>query len=537
MTKTRFEDLRSNWSWCMASQRKRDHGDEWWRFSGFVEAFNHHRSKTIAASRWKCIDEIMSPWVPAQGTGEQGNTRHHLVFRSCVFQPKAIQIDLCYDPVLSFDCSNQWNPGTGDGALPNLTYIIRKPEPLGTELKAVACPVTGIMLSLEIQRAKAQMATQELHKKLGATTSCVARMAGLSSQSGQSHQDRPLYEIYNGDSWFSSVRTARYMYSRGFHYVGQVKTTHKHFPKTWLEEKMKDMGAGTWLCLRAVTPGDNVPLIAVGYKYNKKKVLHFIMTEGAGSTHGGVPYLCQFRNKNGTVVKKKIPRPDFISKYFACANTVDVHNQIRQGTIKLEKRWITHDGYFRLWTTILGIIGTDMYLGYKHAVNIANYDRGRKHKDYHLGVRDFLARVAYDLIKNPFNSKIEPQIITLSPLKDDNNDANTQQTATTGNSFSSLTTSTSATGTSHTQRKFKPTVGKSDPRQRCRWCAHTVEKHKNHRSWHYCLECNAAFCFTEFQQTRNCFKLHVQHHTKWLKWEKKKRQLRAMRLQGKTKED
>ncbi len=139
------------------------------------------------------------------------------------------------------------------------------------------------------------------------------------------------------------------MWSRGFHYVGQVKTAHKHYPKAWLEEKMKDMGAGTWLCLKATTPGDEVPLIAVSYKYNKKRVLLFIMTEGAGSTRPGAPYNCQFRNKNGIVVKK-VPHPDFITKYFDCANAVDIHNQIRQGTIRLEKRWVTH-------TTVIFICG------------------------------------------------------------------------------------------------------------------------------------------------------------------------------------
>ena len=41
-----------------------------------------------------------------------------------------------------------------NGGLPNISYIIRKPEPLGTEFKTVCCQLTGVMIWLEIQRGK-----------------------------------------------------------------------------------------------------------------------------------------------------------------------------------------------------------------------------------------------------------------------------------------------------------------------------------------------------------------------------------------------
>ena len=37
-----------------------------------------------------------------------------------------------------------------------------------------------------------------------------------------------------------------------------------------------------------------VNVVAVGYKYNSKKVLFFVMTKGAGSTEPGEPYVIQF---------------------------------------------------------------------------------------------------------------------------------------------------------------------------------------------------------------------------------------------------
>ena len=44
---------------------------------------------------------------------------------------------------------------TKTGGLPVLTFVQRKPEDLGTELKMlVVCPVTGVTMHMEIQRGK-----------------------------------------------------------------------------------------------------------------------------------------------------------------------------------------------------------------------------------------------------------------------------------------------------------------------------------------------------------------------------------------------
>ena len=36
------------------------------------------------------------------------------------------------------------------------------------------------------------------------------------------------------------------------------------------------------------------PLISIGYKYNAQKVLSFIVTDNAGSTNTGIPYLSKY---------------------------------------------------------------------------------------------------------------------------------------------------------------------------------------------------------------------------------------------------
>jgi len=60
--------------------------DPWWNFSQAVEEFNQQRRNKITASLWKVEDESMSAWCPRK---------------------------------------------TKTGGLPNISYVIRKPEPLG----------------------------------------------------------------------------------------------------------------------------------------------------------------------------------------------------------------------------------------------------------------------------------------------------------------------------------------------------------------------------------------------------------------------
>jgi len=47
------------------------------------------------------------------------------------------------------------------GNLPNLSYMKRKPEPLGAEFKIIVDGMTGAMLWLEIQEGKVRMSNKE----------------------------------------------------------------------------------------------------------------------------------------------------------------------------------------------------------------------------------------------------------------------------------------------------------------------------------------------------------------------------------------
>ena len=56
------------------------------------------------------------------------------------------------------------------------------------------------------------------------------------------------------------------------------------------------------------------PLIAIGYQYNARKVLSFIVTDNSGSTKTGIPYLSKYPGQFTNVAICPIARPLVMSK-------------------------------------------------------------------------------------------------------------------------------------------------------------------------------------------------------------------------------
>ena len=128
-------------------------------------------------------------------------------------------------------------------------------------------------------------------------------------------------DTYFSDSWFRSVKTAEEMAAAGVDYCGPVKTSHKGFCLATLEKLMKDWPGGSYLVLKS-TPrfrGES-PLLAIGYKYNSRKVLGFIATEGAGSTEPVDPYLSRFPDIYSNVSVRPVVCPHLLGRYFNACN-------------------------------------------------------------------------------------------------------------------------------------------------------------------------------------------------------------------------
>ena len=121
------------------------------------------------------------------------------------------------------------------------------------------------------------------------------------------------------DSWFASKKAAEAAMELGAELIGTVKTNTKGFCKETIEKLKKDWPGGSYLVLgsKTMVPGGR-PLIAIGYKYNWRKVLSFIVKYIAGSTKTGIPYLSKYTDQFTNVSIRPVARPLVMSDIFCC---------------------------------------------------------------------------------------------------------------------------------------------------------------------------------------------------------------------------
>ena len=99
------------------------------------------------------------------------------------------------------------------------------------------------------------------------------------------------------------------------------------------------------------------PLLAIGYKYNYRKILGFIATEGTSITEPGDPYLSCLPDIYSNVSVCPVVLPHLIGYYLNSCNNLDNQNRMLQSDLTTEKYWMTQIGYFRLEATLELCIG------------------------------------------------------------------------------------------------------------------------------------------------------------------------------------
>ena len=97
---------------------------------------------------------------------------------------------------------------------------------------------------------------------------------------------------------------------------------------------MKNCTGESYLVLKSTSrfPSES-PLLSIGYKYNSRKVLGFVATEGAGSTEQGDPYLSFFPDIYSNVSVRPIVSPHLLGRYFNACNAIENHNSMRQSDL------------------------------------------------------------------------------------------------------------------------------------------------------------------------------------------------------------
>ena len=79
---------------------------------------------------------------------------------------------------------------TSKGDLPQLSYVFRKPGPLGTELNTVSCFATGDLILLKIQRGEEGMKSIWFHLELGNTATCAKILMERTKMDGEEGLER-----------------------------------------------------------------------------------------------------------------------------------------------------------------------------------------------------------------------------------------------------------------------------------------------------------------------------------------------------------
>lgn len=319
---------------------------------------------------------------------------------------------LCVDELM---CS--WTGLDGDRAcegMPHVTKIARKPKGTGCEFKASGDAATGIIFFVEIQEGEEKMATKEyvrpskkaktnvesnqnvaeldVHQK---TTACTLRLT-------KSYHGRP--RIVVGDAWFASVATLQALHQKGLYFIGIVKTAHKNYPSAIINAWSNDMerpddplanrGAHKVFTSQYTCNEKSYQMMAVGWKDTVTKNI----ISNVGNTLGG--YIA--RRPRHTIVTDpdgipetikrylEVPQPNVVYDMFDAFPTIDIHDHLRQGILKMEASWKTMQWQHRMYATMFGIMFTNAYLAYKYTA----ITEGEKPKD----LRSFLNELAHDLI-------------------------------------------------------------------------------------------------------------------------------------------
>jgi hypothetical protein len=268
--------------------------------------------------------------------------------------------------------------------------------------------------------------------------------------------------------------------------IACVKTAHAGYPKEWLLSTLTPLPAGSRAVLTSTVNGQD--LVAVGYKYNRRKVLFFVTTKGAGVTTNGAPYLQRFPDSHGNLVIREVPRPDVISKYFAASPRVDNHNQSRQDDLGLEELWQTQDCWFRLHCTVQGMCATDCW-------KAARYHLAPQHPLKIATMGAFADRLAAALIKNNLDGVPAPTRVSnrKRPLDD-------------------ITNAVQSGEEPHPIGHFDVVkVGSKRLKQkqlRCRWCI--LMEGRTSYTTYFCRACNIALCSSLSAHQRTCWAEHAQ---------------------------
>ena len=250
----------------------------------------------------------------------------------------------------------EWTGQVGPGGIPFLSFIERKPKPLGSELKSVCEGHFGMCMYIELQKGKIRMRRKKWCDKYKATTACTVRLLdNMGLKENLVVGDRPWRRVY-ADSWFASLETALALRNElGVHFTGPIKTATKGFPIEAMRWTLATMNRGAHIVMKCL---DHDGIWAIGWHDVHFKC--YVTTNG--TTLPGKPAPKKRQNAEGTNYSIPIARPAVIAKYQGEMGYVDRHNQFRQGILHLPNIWKTKRWQTRIQLEILALTLVDTFL-------------------------------------------------------------------------------------------------------------------------------------------------------------------------------
>jgi len=272
---------------------------------------------------------------------------------------------------------------TGTGTA-HLTYIPRKPSPLGIMLKTTCCGVSGVMVHMELVEGATVDSKKWGHNKFKATTACTLRLV------------RPWWgtgRVVIGDAWFGSLRTVEELREVGLYSIMCVKQGSAGYPKQVLRECMRERGEQRFfVAYTTFTDGGVLPVWAGGHMDKQPLML----CASTGTSLPG-PKKVRYRSKlhAGSIVRTRyeLEQPSMHATYRAYAPAVDQFNKLALQPGTLTDIWQTKDTFVRMWAATLSFIESNAQLAY-HQGNT---------QGLHMTKGQWYKALAHSCIQNPFS--------------------------------------------------------------------------------------------------------------------------------------
>lgn len=262
-----------------------------------------------------------------------------------------------------------WEPGTyitvdetmvfwkGLGPV-HLTYMPRKPNPLGVMFKTTCCSVTRVLLHAEFVEGAAVDRKKKWVAQHKATTACTLRLLEQWFGTGK---------VVLGDAWFGSVRTIEELLNSGLYGIMCVKQGCSGFPRAALTHLLQQRGQAMFLKTESLFDcnGRSVwcPIFAAGHM-DKQPLMVCASTGTRLPGEEEVRYGSKFVNGELQKAQYTLPQPDMHATYHKFNGAVDLFNRVSFSPGTIPDVWKTKSCNRRLFAATLSWIETNAQLAY-----------------------------------------------------------------------------------------------------------------------------------------------------------------------------